>query len=86
MPYNEEPLTKGKQMSNAKKKFNDLKTRFLQLLDERPLETIAAVSAVALAAAKILGAVNDSRNAATWKREVRRREQAQRGSIYKPRR
>jgi precorrin-6B methylase 1 len=73
-------------MSNAKNKFNDLKTRFIQLLDERPLETIAAISAVALAAAKMIGAVNDSRNASSWKREVRRREQAQRGTIYKSRR
>lgn len=66
-------------MSTAKKKFNDAKARFIQLLQERPLETIAAVSAVALAAAKMIGAVTEARNSTTWKREVRRREDAQRG-------
>ncbi len=66
-------------MSTAKKKFNDVKARFLQLLEERPLETIAAISAVALAAAKMIGAVTEARNSATWKREVRRREDSQRG-------
>jgi hypothetical protein len=64
--------------AQAKKKLTDVKNRFLQLLDERPLETIATLSTAALAAAKIVTSINQSRNARTWKREVRRREQAQR--------
>ena len=63
---------------SAKKKFEDAKTRALQLLDERPLETIATLSAAVLAVAKILGAVTEARNAKTWKREVERRERNRR--------
>ena len=61
----------------AKKKFEDAKARLIQLMQDRPLETIAAISTAALAAAKILSSVTEARNAKTWKREVRRREQAQ---------
>ena len=64
---------------NAKKKFNDVKDRFLQVLEERPLETVAVLSAAALAVAKVIGSVNEAQNAKTWRREVRRREQAQQG-------
>lgn len=66
-------------MSTAKKKFEDAKVRFIQLMQDRPLETVAAISAAALAAAKLLSSVTEARNAAVWKREVRRRENAQRG-------
>jgi phosphoribosylanthranilate isomerase len=61
----------------AKKKLNDVKIKFLQLLDERPLETIATLSAAALAVAKVITSVNEAHNAKTWRREVRRREQNQ---------
>lgn len=79
MAYNEEPLTKGTKMSTTKKQFEDAKARFIQLMQDRPLETVAAISAAALAAAKLLSSVTEARNSATWKREVKRRELAQRG-------
>jgi hypothetical protein len=63
---------------SAKKKYEDAKARAIQLFNERPLETIAALSAAALAVAKILGAVTEARNAKTWKREVERRERNRR--------
>lgn len=64
--------------AQAKKKLTDVKNRFLQLLDERPLETIATLSTAALAVAKIVTSVNQSRNAKTWRQEVKRRERNQR--------
>jgi hypothetical protein len=64
--------------AQAKKKLNDVKIKFLQLLEERPLETIATLSTAAIAVAKVVTSVNQTRNARTWKKEVRRREQAQR--------
>jgi len=67
----------------AKKKYEEVKTKFVQLLQERPLETIATVSAAALATAKIITAVTEARNAATWKREVKRREQNQQKRYYR---
>lgn len=69
-------------MSNAKKKYEDLKAKAIQLFEERPLETIAAISAAALAAAKMINSVTEARNAKTWKREVQRREQNQQGRRY----
>lgn len=63
---------------SAKKKYEDVKARAIQLFNERPLETIATLSAAALAVAKILGAVTEARNAKTWKREVERRERNRR--------
>jgi hypothetical protein len=72
--------------AQAKKKLSDVKNRFLQLLDERPLETIATLSTAALAAAKIVTSINQSRNAKTWRREVRRREQSARARRDYPRR
>jgi hypothetical protein len=79
MPYNEEPQRKESIMNKAqaKKKLVDVKNRFLQLLDERPLETIATLSTAALAAAKIVSSINQSRNAKTWRKEVQRRERNQ---------
>lgn len=61
--------------AQAKKKLNDVKIKFLQLLEERPLETIATLSAAALAVAKVVSSVNEAHNAKTWRREVKRREQ-----------
>ncbi len=72
--------------AQAKKKLSDVKNRFLQLLDERPLETIATLSTAALAVAKIVTSVNQSRNAKTWRREVQRREQSARARRDYPRR
>lgn len=69
---------KGNIMS-VKKKYNDAKDRFLQLLQERPLETVAVISGAALAAAKLISSVTEARNAKTWKREVQRRERSQQG-------
>jgi hypothetical protein len=64
--------------AQAKKKLTDIKNKFLQLLEERPLETIATLSAAALAVAKVVTSVNEAHNAKTWRREVRRREQTAR--------
>jgi hypothetical protein len=64
-------------MSTTKKKFEDLKAKAIQLFEERPLETIATISAAALAIAKVMNSVTEARNAKTWKREVERREQNQ---------
>lgn len=58
----------------VKKKYEDTKARFLKLLEERPLETIAVISVAATAAAKLISSVTEARNSATWKREVSRRE------------
>lgn len=63
---------------SAKKKLNDVKIKFLQILEERPLETIATLSAAALAVAKVISSVNEAQNAKTWRKEVKRREQNQR--------
>lgn len=66
----------------AKKKFEEAKAKFIQVFQERPLETIATISAAALATAKVISAVTEARNSATWKREVRRREENQRRKSY----
>lgn len=63
---------------SAKTKFENAKAKAIQLLQERPLETIATISAAALAAAKVISSITEARNSATWKREVKRREQNQR--------
>lgn len=58
----------------AKKKFEDAKARFIQIFDERPLETIAVCAVAATAASKLIRSITEARNSATWKREVDRRE------------
>ena len=68
---------KGNMMSTTKKKFENIKAKAIQLFEERPLETIATISAAALATAKLIGSVTEARNAKTWKREVERRERNQ---------
>ena len=70
-------------MSNAKKKFNDVKAKAIQLFEDRPLETIATISAAALATAKLISSITEARNSATWKREVQRREEKQRYKNYR---
>jgi hypothetical protein len=64
-------------MSTAKQKFEKAKAKAIQLFEERPLETVATISAAALAVAKLVGSITEARNAKTWKREVERRERNQ---------
>jgi hypothetical protein len=68
---------KGTIMS-TQKKFDAVKAKATELMQERPLETIAVISAAALATAKLISSVTEARNSSTWKREVKRREQNQR--------
>lgn len=63
-----------------KKKYDAAKARAVQTFQEYPLETIAVISAAAIAASKLIGATTDARNSGTWKREVKRREQNQKNS------
>lgn len=63
---------------SAKKKFEDVKAKALQLMEERPLETLAVAAVTVTAVAKLISSVTEARNSATWKREVQRREQNQR--------
>jgi hypothetical protein len=72
---------KGITMS-VKKKFEDVKAKALQLMEERPLETLAVAAVTVTAVAKLISSVTEARNSATWKREVRRREQAQQQKRY----
>lgn len=60
-----------------KQKYEAAKARAVQLMSEHPLETIATISAAAIATAKVISSVTEARNSATWKREVRRRERNQ---------
>lgn len=62
---------------STKTKFNDAKTRLIQLMDEKPLETIVVISTAALATAKLISSITEARNSSTWKREVQRRERNQ---------
>lgn len=62
------------------KSYHKTKAKTAQLLEERPLETIVVASAAVGAAAKLIHSVTEARNAAVWKREVRRREEKQRGT------
>jgi hypothetical protein len=68
---------KGKKMT-AKKKFEDIKAKALQLMEERPLETLAVASVAVTAVAKLISSVTQARNSKTWKREVDRRERRSR--------
>lgn len=62
----------------AKKKFEDIKAKALQLMEERPLETLAVASVAVTAVAKLISSVTQARNSKTWKREVDRRERRSR--------
>ena len=62
---------------NAKKKFEDVKAKAFQLMQERPLETLAVVSVTVTAVAKLISSVTEARNSTVWKREVQRRERNQ---------
>lgn len=64
-------------MSTAKKKFEDLKAKASQLMQEHPLETLAVASVAVTAVAKLISSVTEARNASVWKREVNRRERNQ---------
>ena len=57
-----------------KQKLNDVKNKTVDLYREHPVEMLMATAAVVTATAKAAGAINDSANAATWRREVKRRE------------
>lgn len=63
--------------SNYKKKYEDLKARAIKTFEEHPLETIAVASMAAAATAKLIKSISEARNASTWRREVRRREDKQ---------
>jgi hypothetical protein len=62
---------------STKATFANAKTRLVQLMEEKPLETIVIISTAALAAAKLISSVTEARNSSTWKREVQRRERKQ---------
>jgi hypothetical protein len=62
---------------STKATFANAKTRLVQLMEEKPLETLAVISATALATAKLISSITEARNSSTWKREVRRRERNQ---------
>jgi len=68
---------------SAKKKFEDVKAKAIQLMEERPLETIAVAAVAITATAKLISSVTEARNSATWKREVQRREQKQQTRYYR---
>ena len=67
-----------RNIMTTKKKYEAAKARFLQLMEERPLETIAVISVAATAVAKVISSVTAARNSKTWKREVDRRERSRR--------
>jgi hypothetical protein len=67
----------------AKKKYEEVKAKAIQLMQERPLETIATLSAAALAVAKIINSITEAQNAKVWKREVQRREREQQMKRYR---
>lgn len=69
-------------MSTTKQKITNLKNKALQLLEERPLETVAVAAVAMTATAKLIHSVTEARNSATWKREVQRREEATRRARY----
>jgi hypothetical protein len=75
-------MEENSMSEKAKRKYEALKNKAIQLLEERPLETIATASAAMLAVAKLIGSVNEARNARTWRREVQRREEKQRERRY----
>lgn len=50
------------------------KDKIQQAWNENPLAVIATVSAAVIATAKLIDAVNASRNSRTWAREVARRD------------
>lgn len=70
-------------MSDAKKKFTDAKNKAIQLMKERPLETIVVASMAVTAAAKLINSATEARNSSTWKKEVERRERKERREYYR---
>ena len=61
-------------MSNAKKKFEDIKNKTIQFVKDRPLESAMIASVALTTVAKVLNAISEERNSKAWKREVQRRE------------
>lgn len=69
----------------AKKKYEQIKAKAIQLFEERPLETLAVASMTITAVAKLISSATQARNSRTWQREVDRRERKQ-SQGYQPRR
>ena len=63
---------------NAKQKLTAVKDNLVQLYTERPVEMLIATGIVVTSVAKLIGSTADARNAQSWSREVRRREQISR--------
>lgn len=61
---------------SIKTKYEETKAKAAQLMRDRPLETLAVAAATATAVAKVIDTVSRAQNAATWKREVKRRERS----------
>ena len=57
-----------------KQKLTEIRDNVFQLYRERPVEMLIATAALCGGVAKLMTSVTDSRNAETWRREVRRRE------------
>lgn len=55
---------------------HNAKDRIKKAWDENPLAVIAVGAVAATAAAKVLTAVTEARNAQTWKKEVDRRSKS----------
>jgi hypothetical protein len=65
---------KGKVMSTAKQKFEDVKAKTIQFVKDRPLESAMIASVALTTVAKVLNAISAERNSKAWRREVQRRE------------
>lgn len=61
-----------------KKKLEEMKTRLVEVVKERPLESIIVATAAVAAVAKLIDSVSSAHNSTTWRREVKRRERKQR--------
>lgn len=59
---------------SKKTKLRNAKNTIVNLYKEHPAEMLVATAAVISAAAKLANTVTESRNAETWRREVKRRE------------
>lgn len=57
-----------------KKKATETKNRIVAMYSERPVEMLLATAAVIGAAGKVIHSINEAQNAATWRKEVKRRE------------
>lgn len=60
-----------------KDKYKGIALGVADAVREKPIETLFAVATVIGIAAKTVSTVTEAQNAATWKREVKRRERNQ---------